>query len=144
MENIIAAAILVVAMACIICLTVYKMHRNNKNLTVDDFLNMYYDELIGLLQDVVALLLINIDEFDDKESYEKTIISTTIAKLEENCADFGIDTSLFNLFNREILTDKLYTLLHSEKLKVFLNAVPKDVIETKPELYDNDIIDAAK
>lgn len=143
MENIIAAVILIVAMAAIVGLTIHNMKKTNKNLTIDEFLNVYHDELIGVLQDVVALLLINIDEFVDKESYEKAIISTTIMKLEENCAEFGVDTSLFNLFNKDTLTDMLYSLLHSEKLKVFLNSVPKTVIEAKPELYDEVVVTAA-
>ena len=145
MDNIIATIIFIAAIAGIIALVAYKMYKNNNNsLTVDEFLAVHYDSVVGALQDVVALLLINIDNYPDKESYEKAIINTTIVKLEENCEAFGIGTGIFDIVNKDALTDGLYDILHKEKVNVFANTVPNIVIEAKPELYDTEVIEAAQ
>ena len=43
MESIIASIILTVIMGCIIGLAAYKTYKENKKLTIDEFLDMYYD-----------------------------------------------------------------------------------------------------
>ena len=145
MENIIAVIIFIIAIVGIIALAAYKMYKNNnKTLTIDEFLKEYYDNLINALQDVVSLLLIKIDNYPDKETYEKAIISTTLEKLNENCIEFGIDATILNLFDSEILTNMLYNLLHNEEIFIFSSTVPKDVMQAKPELYDESVIEASE
>ena len=145
MDNILATIILILAITGMIALTVYKMYKNNNNsLTVDEFLAVHYDSVVGALQDVVALLLINIDNYPDKESYEKAIINTTIVKLEENCDAFGISAGIFDIVNKDALTNGLYDILHKEKVNVFTNTIPNAVIEAKPELYDTEVIEASQ
>lgn len=143
MESIIASVIFIVAMAAIVGLVVYKTNRKNKEFTFEEFIDMYYDNFISILQDVVYILLINVDNFNSKEEYEKTIISTTIEKIYENCTEFGIDSTLLNLFDRSAVTDALYGILHDEEIIVFSGTVPKDTLEAKPNLYSEDVIAAA-
>lgn len=145
MDNIIATIIFILAIAGMIALVAYKMYKNNNNsLTVDEFLTVHYDSVVGALQDVVALLLINIDNFPDKESYEKAIINATIVKLEENCEAFGINAAIFDIVNKDALTDGLYDILYKEKINIFTNTLPNLVIEAKPELYDNEVVEATQ
>lgn len=143
-DNTIATIIFIAAIAGIIALVVYKLRKDNNNekVTVEDFLGLYHKNLFNVLQDVVSLLSINIDDFETKEDYERTIISTTIAKLEENCDEFGISSALFNLVDREVLTNVLYDILYTNKVQIFFSTLPEKIIKSKPELYDNEVIEA--
>lgn len=145
MDNIIGVLIFILAVTGMIVLVAYKMYKSNNNsLTIDEFLAVHYDNVVGALQDVVGLLLINIDDYSDKESYEKAIINTTIIKLEENCEAFGINSGILDIIDKDALTDGLYDILHKEKVNVFTNTVPNIIIEAKPELYDTEVIEAAQ
>ena len=137
--NIIASCIIIVAFVCMIGLAVYKLRKKNKDITMEQFINMYYDNIIDVLQDVVSILQINIEDFDSKESYEKAIIYTTIDKLKGNCVDFGIDSRILSLFNEEALTNAIYGIFDEDKKKVF-SVIGYEVVSSTPELYDESTI----
>lgn len=142
-DNVIAVIVFVAAIAGIIALVVYKMRKTtNQQVTIEGFLDIYYQNLFGVIQDVVSLLSINIENFETKEEYERAIISTTIAKLEENCDEFGISSALFKLVDKKVLTDVLYDILYTNKVQIFFSSLTGKVIETKPELYDKEVIEA--
>ena len=143
-DNIIAVIIFIIATAGLIALVVYKLRKenNNEKVTVEDFLGLYHTNLFNVLQDVVSLLSLNIDDFETKEDYERAIISTTITKLEENCDEFGINSALFKLVDREVLTNILYNILYTNKVQIFFSTLPEKIIKSKPELYDNEVIEA--
>lgn len=143
-DNIIATIIFILAICGIIALVVYKLRKDNNNekVTVESFLDLYHTNLFNVLQDVVSLLSINIDDFETKEEYERTIISTTIEKLEENCDEFGISSALLKLVDREVLTNILYDILYTNKVQIFFSTLPEKIIKSKPELYDNEVIEA--
>lgn len=142
-DNIIATIIFIAAIGGLIALVVYKLRKeNNSDVTIDDFLDIYGSNLFNVLQDVVSLLSINIDEFETKEEYERAIISTTIAKLEENCDEFGISSILLKTVDREVLTNILYDILYTNKVQIFFSTLPERIIKSKPELYDEEVIEA--
>lgn len=143
MENIIASCILIMAVAGIIALTVYKFRKQNKEITIEEFIGIYYENIIAALQDVVELLQINLDEFDDKESYDKAIISTTIDKLKENASEFGIDTALLDIFNTDALTDAIYGIFCEEEEKVF-SVIGYEAMSSTPELYNPSVVNKIK
>lgn len=139
--NIIAVGVLVAAVLAIIGVRIYTMRKNNVTITFDDFISMYSEQIIKVLQDVIVLLQINVDEFEDKETYEKTIISTTIDMLKENSAEFGIDAKLINLFDTDNLTEIVYTVFNGNLVKVF-SVIDADKIVAKSELYESEVVAA--
>lgn len=139
--NIIAVGVLVAAVLAIIGVRIYTMRKNNVTITFDDFISMYSEQIIKVLQDVIVLLQINVDEFEDKETYEKTIISTTIDMLKENSAEFGIDAKLVNLFDTDNLTEIVYTIFNGNLVKVF-SVIDADKIVAKSELYESEVVAA--
>lgn len=139
--NIIAVGVLVAAVLAIIGVRIYTMRKNNVTITFDDFISMYSEQIIKVLQDVIVLLQINVDEFEDKEAYEKTIISTTIDMLKENSAEFGIDAKLVNLFDTDNLTEIVYTIFNGNLVKVF-SVIDADKIVAKSELYESEVVAA--
>ena len=141
-DNIIAAMIFIIAIAGLIALVVYKMRKDNNKVTIEDFLDIYRINLFNVIQDVVNLLSINVEEFETKEEYERTIISVTISKLEENCDEFGISSALFKLIDKDVLTNALYDILYTNKVQIFFSTLPEKIIKIKPELYDKEVIEA--
>lgn len=137
--NIIAVGVLVAAVLAIIGVRIYTMHKNNVTITFDDFISMYSEQIIKVLQDAIVLLQINVDEFEDKETYEKTIISTTIDMLKENSTEFGIDAKLVNLFDTDNLTEIVYTIFNGNLVKVF-SVIDADKIVAKSELYESEVV----
>ena len=142
--NIPAAIIFILVAVGIIALAIYKRRKNDESYTVDKFINENYYNLVNALSNVIEILLINVEDYPDKESYEKDIIRVTIGKLEDNCEQFGIDPVLFRLVNIDMLTTLLYNILHSERIALFTNAVPQNVIENNANLYDADVVEASK
>ena len=138
--NVPAAIIFALAVAGIIALAVYKRKRNEESFSMDKFLNDNYYNLVDALSDVIQILLIDIKDYPDKESYEKDIIRVTINKLDENCSEFGINPVVFKLVDKETLTQLLYNILNHEKFSLFLNAVPNEVIIDNKQLYDDEVV----
>lgn len=134
MENVIASCFLIAIVALIIGLSVYKMRKQNKNMTIEEFIDTYHENIIRVLQDVVCIMQINIEEFEDKESYNKAIISTTIEKLKENAGELGIDRTLINLFSTEALTNALYGLFYEEEYKIF-SKIGYEAVASNAQLY---------
>lgn len=142
--NVPAAIVFILAVIGIIALAIYKRRKNDESYTVDKFINENYYNLVGALSNVIEILLINMNDYKSKEDYEKDIIRVTINKLEDNCEQFGVDPMLFKLINTEMLTNLLFNILHSERVNLFTNAVPQNVIEDNANLYDDDVIEASK
>lgn len=142
MDNIVAVIIFIIAIAGVIALVVYKMRKGNNEVSIESFLDIYYQNLFGVIQDVVYLLSINVEDFETKEEYERVIISTTIAKLEENCGEFGISSAMFKLVDKEVLTNVLYDILYTNKVQIFFSTLTEKIIKSKPELYDDEVIEA--
>jgi hypothetical protein len=139
--NIIATAIIIIAFLGIVGIRLYKTKKNGGSMSFDDFMSEYEDQLIRVLENAIMILQINIDEFDDKESYEKSIISTTINILKDNAEQFGIDQTIVSLFSTDALTDALYTLFNKNILEVF-SVLTKEQIDENTRLYSSDVIES--
>jgi hypothetical protein len=135
MENILATLIFIILMAGVIALVVYKMKHNDPNMSIETFIETYYDNLIDVLKDSVKLLSVDVSDYQDRESYLKAIISLAIQELDNNCEGFGIDTTIFELFDHEVLTKFLYDILHRNNIFIFEENVPIGAINTNPELF---------
>lgn len=143
-DNVFVVIIFIAAMAGIIGLTVYKMYKKNNGITLEAFLDEHYEHIIGVLQDVVSILLVNIEDYPDRESYEKDIIRLTIEKLDDNCDDFGVNIGVMKLINKDALADGIHKILTTEKIAVFTSTVPKQVMEENKELYDEKVLEIAE
>ena len=139
--NIIAICILLCAVASIIGIGVYKMRKNGRTISFDEFMTIYSDQIIEVLKDVVVLLQVNIDEFETKDDYERVIISTTIDKLKENSKELGIDICIFDIFSTEDLSEMIYKIFQGNLLNIFSVASTEKISE-KPELYENEVVKA--
>lgn len=139
MEKYIAIGIFAVCVAGICALLVYKKKKNNENFSFEDFLNTYTNQLLGALKDTVELLMINLDQFENKEEYEESIIYLTLEKLENNCSAFGIDTSLFKLVDRKQLAQALYNIFYAHEFDLFSHLTEKE-IEAAPQLFDQELV----
>lgn len=143
-DNVFVVIIFIAAMAGIIGLTVYKMYKKNNGITLEVFLDEHYEHIIGVLQDVVSILLVNIEDYPDREAYEKDIIRLTIEKLDDNCDDFGVNIGVMKLINKDALADGIHKILTTEKIAVFTSTVPKQVMEENKELYDEKVLEIAE
>lgn len=142
-DNIFAVIIFILAMAGIIGLTIYKMYKKNNGITLEAFLDEHYEDIIGTLQDVVTILLVNVEDYPDKESYEKDIIRLTIEKLDDNCKDYDIDIGIMKLINKDALAEGIHTILTNENVTIFTSTVPKNIMEENADLYDEKVLEVA-
>ena len=135
MDNVFATIIFFVLMICIVYLAVYKMKKSKPDMTIEEFINTYYDNLIDVLKDSVKILSVEPSQYNDREEYLKAIINLAIEGLNNNCEGFGIDNTLFKLFNYEQLTDFLYNILTRNNIFIFGDSVSIANADANPALY---------
>lgn len=143
---VVTICIMAVAVALIAAIQIYKIRKNNKGMTMDQFIDTYGSQIIRILKDVViieqSVLKINPNLFENKEDYEKAIINTAL-KLIENSENFGIDPSIVGMFDVDTLTNIIHSIFVSHKIDIYSSIEPSDVAE-HPELYDEDVATALK
>lgn len=137
MENVIGTIVFLVLMAGIIGLVVYKVKKSDSDngMTAEEFIHTYYDNLIDVLKDSVKILSVDVSDYPDRASYLKAIISLAIEELNNNCEGFGIDTTLFELFDKDVLTEVLYGILTRNNIFIFKENVPIESMNSNPALY---------
>lgn len=143
---VVTICIMAVAVALIAAIQIYKIRKNNKEMTMDQFIDTYGSQIIRILKDVViieqSVLKINPNLFENKEDYEKAIINTAL-KLIENSENFGIDPSIVGMFDVDTLTNIIHSIFVSHKIDIYSSIEPSDVAEHS-ELYDEDVATALK
>lgn len=135
MENVIASIIFIVLMGGIAGLALYKMMKTTPDMSIEAFIETYYDNLIDVLKDSVRILSVDVSDYPDRESYLKAIISLAIDELDNNCEGFGIDSAAFELFNREQLTNFMYDILIRNNIFILTDSVSADNANINPALY---------
>lgn len=135
----VGAAVVVVAVIVIIGIRLYKSHKSGKEVTFDEFIDMYGDQIIAVLKDVIVLLQINIDQFESREDYEKAIISTTIDKLKENAGELGIDAQILGLFDTKALTEIVYSVFSGNIVNIF-SVLSGDAISQNSNMYEDEVV----
>lgn len=139
--NIIAAGILILLLIIIVGIDIYKIRKNNNEITFDQFIDLYGDRVIAVLEDVIKVLQVNINDFEDQESYEKAIISLTIKEIKENSTEFGIDTSIINLFDTDVLTEAVYKIFNNNMVEIF-SVLGSSKIGENQSLYKKEVVEA--
>lgn len=142
MENIVATLIFIVLMAGIVGLVVYKMKKTNPDTTVEEFVEKYYDNLLDVLKDAVRILSVDAANYADRSEYLTAIINLAIEELNNNCEGFGIDTTMFELFNVQQVSQFLSELLERNNIFVFGDTVTEDQLNSNPDLYSDVEADA--
>ena len=135
MENIIATLIFIVLMAGIVGLVVYKMKKTNPDTTIEEFVEKYYDNLLDVLKDAVRILSVDAANYANRSEYLTAIINLAIEELNNNCEGFGIDTTMFELFNVQQVSQFLSELLERNNIFVFGDTVTEDDANSNPCLY---------
>ena len=119
---VVTICIMAVAVALIAAIQIYKIRKNNKGMTMDQFIDTYGSQIIRILKDVViieqSVLKINPNLFENKEDYEKAIINTAL-KLIENSENFGIDPSIVGMFDVDTLTNIIHSIFVSHKIDIY-------------------------
>ena len=139
--NIIATCIVIVSIAIIIGIRIYKLRKDNKEITIETFIDLYGDQIIAVLKDVILILQINISTFNTKEEYEREIISITIDKIKENYTEMNIDMTFINLLDTDALTEIVYSVFNGNIINVFSVLAPEDISQ-KPEIYEEEVVAA--
>lgn len=139
--KLIMISIIVICTAIIIAINVYKKIKqpNGSNITIETFIEMYSDNIIMALQNVIYILQLNINDYPDKESYEKDIINKTISSIKENCVNLGINENILNLFNLDTLTEIVQKIFFDNEVEVFSILNANDIM-SKKDLYDKEVI----
>lgn len=138
--NIIAIVILVVAIGGIIGVQLYKKHKaENVEINFDYIVNTYSAQIIKTLQDSISILQINIDSFEDREDYEKAIISTTIEMLKDNATSLGINKKILNAIDSETLTEIVYSVFKGNLVDIF-SVINAKYIAENPNMYEKEVV----
>ena len=137
--NIIAAVIIIVGMGIIVGIQVYRKFKKNKEMTFEQFVDEYGDAIIKALQNAILVLQVNVEQFEDRDSYEKAIISLTIDSIKTGASDLGIDMSIVNLFDDESLTTIVHAILNKNSTEAFSVLEPSQIAENE-KLYDEIVV----
>lgn len=136
--NIASICIIVAAFLVALGVRIYNYRKHNSNVKID-FINVYGDNIIKLMQDIISILQVNINDFDNTEDYEKEIIRMTIDKLKHNASEYGID--YVNLFSTKVLTEIVYDILNQNLVDVF-SVLKYDDIKNSQSIYPIEVVKA--
>lgn len=135
-ENIIAVAVLILAVGSVLGIRFYKLRKENKNASFDDFIDLYGDKIVEVLKDSIKLLTIKPENFETKEQYEKAIIKDAAEYIKTNYGELNIDIKLLGLvIDNDTLSDIVYQVLHNNYKEAF-SILGNDVILHNINLYD--------
>lgn len=135
--NIIAGIIIVIICAVIIGIRVY---RNRKSIVdMDSFIDLYGDNIVGALQDVIQVLKIDMASYATKEEYETALISATINAIKENSIELGIPTEVVDLIDTDSLTEIVKKILNNRKVEAF-SVLDSDTIKKNETLLDSEVV----
>ena len=135
--SIIAGIIIVVICAVIIGIRVY---RNRKTIVdMDSSIDLYGDNIIAILQDVIKVLKIDMASYATKEEYETALINATINALKENSVELGIPTEVVDLIDTDSLTTIIQKILNSRKVEAF-SVLDSETIKKNESLLDKEVV----
>lgn len=122
--GLIAGIVIVAAVAVIIGIKYYKQKKSTGVvISFDEFIDVYGQQIVHVLIDVIQLLKLDKGDYEDKSEYEYTVISVAINKLKENSTELGIDKDIIEMVDTETLTSIVQKVLHNELLDIFNESV---------------------
>ena len=136
--NFIAGIVIIIACAAIIGIRIYK--NGNRPTSIYDFIDMYGDNIIEILKDVIDILKVDMDNYTSKEEYEEEVIYTTITAIKENANELGMSQDIVNLFDTESLTKIIHTVFIENKFDI-ISVLGKDTINAHNNIIDQEIVE---
>lgn len=114
----------------------FKHIKKSKTGEVVD-LHAYYSAILKTIKKTVSILSINMEEFTDKESYMRCVISTTIEYLKEDASDLGIPVYIIELINTEALTNIITEVINDNYFECFDVLSEETIIANQALLEDH-------
>lgn len=122
--GLIAGIVIVAAVAIIIGIKYYKQKKTTGvTISFDEFIDVYGQQIVHVLIDVIQLLKLDKGDYEDKSEYEYTVISVAIDKLKENSTELGINKDIIEMIDTDTLTDIVQKVLHNELLDIFNESI---------------------
>ena len=140
--SIIGIIIFLLAVGIVGGIKIYQIYKkNNKKFNLKEFIDVYGDQIIAILKDIVSFLKTSENEYSSKEEYEKAIIELTIEQIKQNYKEMKIDMSILSLIDSETLAKIVYDILHGNAINIF-SVLDASYIEEHKALYDIDVVNA--
>ena len=139
--NFIAGIVIVVICGIILAIRLFMNHKNGSKITMNDFIELYGNNIINVLKDVIDILKIDMSSYTTKEEYETVIIESTINILKENSIEFGIPEDIVTLFDTEALT-KIITNIFSDNKCDILSILAISTIEANKDIIDEKVVES--
>ena len=113
--NFLAGIIIVILFCVILAIRLVSINRRGGKITMEEFIDIYGDNIIKALKDVIEVLRINMEDYETQEEYEAAIVATTIDALKENSVEFGVPAEIVSLFDTDALTSIIITVFNQNK-----------------------------
>lgn len=137
--NIVAVIIITLAVVAIAALRIFSMKKNNEDISIENFINMYSNTIINILKDFIKVMQTSIENYETKEEYNKVLVELCVQSIKENSAEFGIDSKLLDLFNTEAIVECVCKILESNKIECFSVLDAAD-IKNNEKYFDEDVV----
>ena len=135
--------VFILALSCIGILF-YKIHlvkKEKKEISIENVIDEYGDDIVKLLQDFIKILIVDINEFESKEEYIKELVRLCVDSIKSN-SDLAFDeVRIIKLLDTEVIADIVTRVLMSNKIECFSVLTSKE-ISINRFLFDNDIVEA--
>lgn len=140
-ENVVGAVILVLAIAVILVIRLYTSYKDGKRFSLNEFIDLYGDEIVKVLKDSIRILSLKIDNYSSKEEYEKAIIETTVEYIKSNYMTLDVDIGILaDIIDSGDIADFVYSVLQKNYKEAF-SELSKDIIEGHSELYNKKVLE---
>lgn len=138
--NFIAAGIIIVAAAVIIGIRIYKNNKSGVTYNLDQFVDEFGDNIIEMLKDIISILKVNMDMYEDQDDYEMAVISMTIESLKENAEEFGMPSNVVNLFDTESLAKVIKDIFIDNRCDI-MSVLDAATIMANAAIMDKEVIE---
>lgn len=138
--NFLAGFIIILFGAIILAIRIVSINRRGGKFTMEEFIDIYGDNIIDVLKDVIEVLQITMASYQTKEEYESMVISVTIDALKENSVKFGVPAEIVEMFDTEALTSIIMTVYNKSKCEV-MSVLSPETIQINEAIIDKEVVD---
>ena len=138
--NFLAGLVILIICGIILAIRLYGNHKDGAKLTMDDFIDLYGDNIIEVLKDVIDILKISMNSYSSQEEYESVVIATTINALKENSVKFGVPSDIVDLFDTDVLTRIIVTVFNKNKCEA-MSVLDSKTIKENANIIDNEVFE---
>ena len=136
--NFIAGIAVIVICTIIIGIRIFK--NESKPTSIQDFIDMYGDNIISVLKDIISILKIDMDNYVTKEEYEEEVIKIAINAIKENANELGMSQDIVNLFDTDSLTKVIRNIFIENKCDI-MSILGKETISNYTNIIDQEVVE---